>query len=108
MKLLFTTLVGTLALTGCVSVTELNPEAQNVKTISSTQAEVCTFLDAISANNMNTLSKNPEADARARAFNSVASLGGNSLEITNSNLQVSSSGIGGTYFITGNAYSCGR
>lgn len=96
-----------LGLSGCVSVTELTPEAQNVRTISTEQAKSCTFLDSISANNMNTLSKNPEADARARAYNKVAEMGGDRLEITSSDLQVSSSGVGGTYFLTGNAYRCG-
>lgn len=94
------------AVVGCVSVTELSPEAKNVKVISSSQAKACKFLDAVTANNMNTLSKDPEADARARAYNRVASLGGNALEITNSKLQVSSSGIGGTFLISGSAYSC--
>ena len=95
-----------LVLTAC-AVTELEPAAAKVKTISVEQAKSCTFVDTISANNMNTLSKDPQADARARAFNQVAKLGGDALQITATETKVSSSGIGSVYVITGDVYRCG-
>ena len=94
-----------LATTGC-AVTKLDPAAANVTTISAAAAAQCTYIDTISANNMNTLSKDPQADARARAYNQVAKLGGNSLQITDTDTQVSSSGIGSIFTITGSVYRC--
>ena len=95
------------ALTAC-AVTELDPAAAAVRTISTAEAETCTFIDTITANNMNTLSSDPQADARARAFNRVAALGGNAFAVTSTDTQVSSSGIGSTYMLTGNVYRCGE
>ena len=93
------------ALTACAT-TALDPAAANVKPISAAQAKSCEFVGAISAANMNTLAKDPKLDATNRAYNDVASAGGNSLLITDTDLQGSASGIGGTYSITGEAYKC--
>jgi len=98
-------LVSALLLTSC-AVTQLDPAAANVTTISENAAKSCTFIDTVSANNMNTLSKDPQADARARAYNQVAKRGGNSLRITDTDTQVSSSGVGSIFTITGEIYSC--
>ena len=90
---------------GC-AVTQVSPTAQDVRVISEQQAKDCRFLDSISTNNMNTLSKNPEQDARNRALNRVAELGGNSLRIISGNTQMSSSGVGSIYSLSGEAYVC--
>ena len=96
---------GSLATAGC-AVTKLDPAAANVSTISAEAAIRCDYIDTISVHNMNTLSKDPQADARARAYNQVAKLGGNSLQITDTDTQVSSSGIGSIFTITGSVYRC--
>jgi len=90
---------------GCATA-ELSEAAQSVKTISEAQSKSCTFVDTISANNMNTLSRDPKIDARNRAFNEVAKLGGNALYIKNTETRVSPSGVGSTYIITGDVYRC--
>lgn len=90
---------------GC-SATAVTPAAKNVRVISEQQAKDCRFLDSISANNTNTLSKNPQQDARNRAFNRVAELGGNSLRIVSTNTQIAPSGVGSIYSLSGEAYAC--
>lgn len=90
---------------GC-SVTPVAPEAQNVKVISEQQAKSCRFLDSVSTNNTNTLSEDSEKDARNRAFNRVAELGGNALRIVSKNSQISRSGIGSYFTLNGEAYAC--
>jgi hypothetical protein len=100
-----TLLVSSSLLHGC-AVTPVNPTAQNVKVISEQQAKGCRFLDSINANNTNTLSKNPQEDARNRAFNRVAELGGNSLRITSTNNHIAPSGVGSIYNLSGEAYAC--
>lgn len=90
---------------GC-AVTAVSPTAQNVGVISEQQAKDCRFLDSISANNTNTLSENPQQDARNRAFNRVAELGGNSLRIVSTNTQIAPSGVGSIYSLSGEAYAC--
>ena len=87
-------------------ITPLNPAAQSVKVISQDRAHSCKFLDAISANNSNTLSKDPQTDARNQAMNKVAQLGGNSLLIKNSVNQIAPSGVGSIFSLSGEAYSC--
>lgn len=94
-----------LLLGGC-AVTEQSPLAQQVRIISADQAKQCKFIDAISANNTNTLSKNPEEDARNRALNRVAERGGNALKISTTNTQVAPSGIGSIFSLSGEAYLC--
>lgn len=90
---------------GC-AITPVNPAAQNVRIISEEQAKGCHFLDSVSANNTNTLSGNPQQDARNRAFNRVAELGGNSLRIVSTNTQIAPSGVGSIYSLSGEAYAC--
>jgi hypothetical protein len=92
---------------GC-AVTAVSPAAaaQNIRVISEQQAKDCRFLDSISANNTNTLSKDPQQDARNRAFNRVADLGGNSLRIVSTNTQIAPSGVGSIYNLSGEAYAC--
>jgi len=87
-------------------VTPVAPEAQNVKVISEQQAKSCRFLDSVSTNNTNTLSEDSEKDARNRAFNRVAELGGNALRIVSKNSQISRSGIGSYFTLNGEAYAC--
>ena len=98
-------IAASILLQGC-AVAPLKAEAQNVKVISEQQAKNCRFLDAVSANNQNTLSKNPEQEARNKAMNRVAELGGNSLRITTSNNQIAPSGVGSIFSLSGEAYSC--
>jgi hypothetical protein len=86
--------------------TALDPAAQSVKVISQDQAHACKFLDAISANNGNTLSKDPETDARNQAKNKVARLGGNALLIKNSVNQIAPSGVGSIFSLSAEAYAC--
>ena len=93
------------SLTACAT-TELTAAGADVAEISESMASECEFKGSVSANNMNTLASNPEADARARAFNKVAELGGNSLRIMDTEMQVSSSGVGGIFSLTGEAYLC--
>jgi hypothetical protein len=90
---------------GC-AVTSVSPKAQDVRVISEQQAKGCRFLDSVSTHNNNTLCKNPEQDARNRALNRVAELGGNFLRIISTNTQVSPSGVGSTYSLSGEAYLC--
>jgi len=99
-------LVGALLINGCVAVAPLNPAAQNVRIISDDQAKSCQFLDAVSTNNQNTLSKNPEEDARNRAKNRVSELGGNALRIKSTNNQIAPSGVGSIFSLSGEAYKC--
>lgn len=94
-----------LLLTAC-AVTPLDSGARNVRVISDLQAKGCRFLDKFTSNNTNTLSKNPEQDARNRAFNRVATLGGNSLRIVSSSTHVSRSGVGSIYTMDAEAYEC--
>lgn len=91
---------------GCVSVTPVSSAASNVRVISAEQAKSCRFVDSVSANSGNTLSKNPEEEARNRALNRVAELGGNSLRIISTNTQIAPSGLGSIFSLTGEAYSC--
>lgn len=92
-------------ITGC-AVTELSPNALNVKMISEQQSKSCEFLQTISTNNKNTLSENPEQEARNLAFNRTAELGGNAFRVITSNTQASSSGVGSLHSITGEVYNC--
>ena len=94
------------ALVGC-AVTPISAEAQNVRMISEQEASSCRFIDAVSSNNSNTLSQNPEQEARNRAMNRVAELGGNALRIITTNNQIAPSGLGSIFSLTGEAYSCG-
>lgn len=98
-------LVGAMLIHGC-AVAPLNPAAQGVRIISEDEAKGCRFLDAVSANNQNTLSKNPEEDARNRAKNRVAELGGNTLRIKSTNNQIAPSGVGSIFSLSGEAYKC--
>lgn len=93
-------------LLGACAVTEQTPQAQQVRIISADQAKHCKFIDTISANNTNTLSKNPEEDARNRALNRVAERGGNALKIITTNTQVAPSGLGSIFSLSGEAYLC--
>ena len=90
---------------GC-AVTPVNPAAQDVLVISEQQAKACRFLDNVSTNNSNTLSKDPEQEARNRALNRVAELGGNSLRIVSTNTQIAPSGVGSIFSLSGEAYVC--
>lgn len=90
---------------GC-AVTPISSQAQNVRVISKTQSKSCKFINTISTNNGNTLSKNPEEEARNRALNRVAELGGNALQIITTNQQVAPSGLGSIFALTGEAYLC--
>jgi hypothetical protein len=96
------------ALASCASVTQLESAAISVQEISQNQSAKCRFLGTISANNNNTLSKNPEQDARNKAYNTVAQKGGNSIRITSTNVQVAPSGIGSIFNLSGEAYDCGN
>lgn len=98
-------LVSMLAMSGC-AVTAVSTSAQNVHVISDGQAKNCRFIDHVSANNTNTLSKDPQQDARNRALNKVADLGGNSLKIVSTNTQMAPSGVGSIFNISGEAYAC--
>lgn len=95
-----------LGATGCVSVTELTPAAKTVRTISAEQAKRCKFIDSVNANNGNTLSENPEQEARNKALNRVAELGGNALRIITANNQIAPSGVGSVFSLNGEAYAC--
>ena len=99
-------LVAFFGATGCVSVTEMTPEGKQVREISESESNKCQFLRSISANNTNTLSKDPRADARARAVNEVAAVGGNALRIINTSTDVAPSGVGSVFSLTGEAYKC--
>jgi hypothetical protein len=92
-------------LTGC-AVTQVEPAAQNVRVISEQDAGGCRFVDHVSSNNTNTLSKNPEQDARAKALNKVAASGGNALLIKSTNTQIAPSGVGSIFSLSGEAYVC--
>jgi len=93
------------AVQGC-AVTPVSSQAQNVRVISEAQSKNCRFINTISTNNGNTLSENPEEEARNRALNRVAELGGNALRIVTTNQQVAPSGVGSLFALTGEAYSC--
>ena len=95
-----------LLLTSACATTELSPQAQAVSFLPESRAGTCTFLETISANNQNTLVKDPELDARNRAKNQAAELGGNRLVLKTSNLTPSSSGIGGVFALTADVYQC--
>ena len=90
---------------GC-AVTPVSSKAQGIRVISEAQSKSCKFINSISTNNGNTLSKNPEEEARNRAMNRVAELGGNALRIVTTNQQVAPSGVGSIFALTGEAYSC--
>lgn len=90
---------------GC-AVETLKPGAKDVSIISEQQAKACRLLDSFTTNNQNTLSENPQQDARNRAFNRVAELGGNSLRIVSTNTQLSRSGVGSIFVLNGEAYAC--
>ncbi len=93
------------ALAGCAS-TEISPQAKNVRVISDQQAHACKFIDHVSSNNGNTLMGNPEEDAKNKALNRVAALGGNALHITSTNSQIAPSGVGSIFTLSGEAYLC--
>lgn len=93
------------ALAGCAS-TEISPQAKNVRVISDQQAHACKFIDHVSSNNGNTLMGNPEEDAKNKALNRVAALGGNALHITGTNSQIAPSGVGSVFSLAGEAYLC--
>lgn len=100
-------LVGALLTHACtVAVEPLSPVAQSVRIISDDETKGCQFLDAVSTNNRNTLSENPEEDARNRAKNRVAELGGNALRIKSTNTQIAPSGVGSVFSLSGEAYKC--
>lgn len=106
MKRLFVlTAVALATVAGCATA-ELEPTATGVRVISQQEARSCKFVDAISANNQNTLSKNPELDARNRAMNRIAAAGGNALVIKTTSFTPSSSGLGGVFALSGEAYRC--
>jgi hypothetical protein len=90
---------------GC-AVSQLTPAGQGVRVINEEQAKNCRFLDSGSTNSQNTLSENPEQEARVRAMNRVAELGGNALRIVSTNQQMSPSGVGSMFSLTGEAYRC--
>jgi hypothetical protein len=90
---------------GCAT-TELAAGAKNVRMVSQEQAKRCKFIDAVSTNNTNTLSKNPELDARNKALNQVAQRGGNALYIKTTNTQIAPSGVGALFLLSGEAYTC--
>ena len=104
-KAIYALAAGAILVSSC-AVTQLDPAAQSVKTVSESAAKSCTFLDSVSENNRNTLSKDPQADARARAYNRVAQLGGNSLLIKSTDTKVSPSGVGSIFTLQGEAYRC--
>ena len=97
--------VGALLIHGC-AVAPLNPAAKSILIISDEDAKDCQFLDTVSSNNQNTLSKDPEEDARNRAKNRVAELGGNAMTIKTTNTQIASSGVGSIFSLSGDAYKC--
>jgi hypothetical protein len=92
---------------GC-TITVLRPTAiaQNVHIISEQQAKKCHFVGSVSTHNDNLLSKTPKLDARNRALNHVAELGGNSLRIVSENTQIAPSGRGSIHFLSGEAFLC--
>jgi len=90
---------------GCAA-TALNSEAQAVRVISDEESKKCRLLDSISTNNQHTLIGNPEEDARNRAKNRVAGLGGNALRIKSTDFRMSPSGVGGIFTLSGEAYRC--
>ena len=94
------------ALVGGCAVAPLTDAGASVRVISDNEAKNCQFLNSVSANNQNTLSKDPETDAKNRAKNQVAELGGNALLIKTTQMQGSSSGIGGVFSLRGDAYRC--
>ena len=98
-------LAGACLLAACAT-TEVAPEAANVRTISEQQAASCEFIDTITTNNTNTLTKYPEQDAKNRALNKVHELGGNALLVKSTNQSISSSGVGSIVQLTGDAYLC--
>jgi hypothetical protein len=100
-----TTISIAIFLGGC-AVTEQTQLSVNVQIISAEQAKTCTFLDSVSSNNSNTLSENPEQDARNKALNRVAERGGNALKINITNTQIAPSGIGSIFTLSGEAYKC--
>jgi hypothetical protein len=102
---IMTFFIGIFVLYGC-AVTPLSSEAKNVRVISEQQAKNCRFINTVSANNGNTLSESPEQEARNKAMNRVAELGGNSLRITTTNTQIAPSGVGSIFSLSGEAYSC--
>lgn len=94
-----------LGLSACTT-SAVDPGAQNVRVINEAESKGCKFLDSVSTNSGNTLNQNPEQEARNRAINRTASLGGNALRIVSTNQQMSDSGIGSLFMLTGEAYSC--
>ena len=101
--------LGLLELEGCIKMTPLAPGAPNVRVISEEQANGCKFLDSISTNSGvesgAEFNPNPEQEARTRAFNKVAKIGGNALRITSTSSQQTESG-GSIFSLSGDAYSC--
>lgn len=93
------------SISGC-AVTELTAGGQAVSMINEKQAENCRFIESINTNNKNTLSKDPEADAKAQAKNKVAEIGGDSLRVVSTDMRASPSGVGGVFTLQGEAYSC--
>ena len=104
-KTIGSTVAIALSLGGC-AVTEQEPASLNVQLISAEQAKTCKFIDSISSNNSNTLSKNPEQDARNKALNKTAERGGNALKIGTTNTQIAPSGLGSIFTLSGEAYKC--
>ena len=92
-------------LQGC-AVTAVSPEATNVRVISEAQATDCVFVDNVATSNGNTLIEDPEQDARNKAFNRVAVLGGDSLRIVSTNSQIAPSGVGSIFTLSGEVYRC--
>ncbi|PCI74800.1 MAG: hypothetical protein COB20_14380 [SAR86 cluster bacterium] len=88
------------------AVTGISPEGANVRVISETQASDCVFVDNVATSNSNTLIEDPQQDARNKAFNRVAVLGGNSLRIVSTNSQIAPSGLGSIFTLSGEVYRC--
>lgn len=97
--------ISTIVLQGC-AVTQLDTTATNVRVINENESKRCKFIDSVSTNSGNTLSQNPEQEARVRAMNRVAALGGNALRVVSTNQQMSDSGVGSLFMLTGEAYTC--
>ena len=98
-------IVFTVLFYGCAA-TETTPAAKSVRVISEQQAKVCRFLGNISTSNDHTLISDPERDARNKALNRVAELGGNALRISSTNTQIAPSGVGSIFSLNGDAYAC--
>lgn len=92
-------------ISGCAT-TEVAPAAANVRTINEQQSTSCEFIDSVSTNNMNTLTKYPEQDAKNRALNRVNELGGNALLVKSTSQSIAPSGVGSIVHLAGEAYRC--